>query len=160
MRKFIRENLFNSVFRKKQIREQRKKYEQVCKTLSKADEFDKALERCDSLLKMLAIHKDMWGSGFRNKNIGPDDCGMFRTKDILSMGPGEVFLGDIYGLWTFPIPEWENQKNAIYGANGFGINPGTTTYELILGQYRRHLQSNLRAIVGPEKEWLEDWNSQ
>lgn len=160
MRKFLRENLYNRVFRKQQLKEQRKKYEQVCKRLAKADEFDKALAKCDSLLKMLAIHKDMWGSGFQNKNIGPDDCGMFRTEDILQMKPEEVFLGDIYGLWTFAIPEWENNRNAIYGQNGFGVNPGTRTYELILQQYRHHLQSNLHAIIRPEREWLEDWNRQ
>ena len=53
----------------------------------------------------------------------------------------------------------ENNRNALYGANGFGINPGTRTYDLILQQYRQHLKSNLLAMVSREKQWLEDWNN-
>ena len=157
--KVLRENLFNRIFRKEKLLKQRKEYERVCKRLQKADEFKKALERCDSLLKMVAIHKDMWNSGFQNKNIGPDKYGYFRTKSIPDMKPDDVYLGDIYGLFTFPIPEWENNWNALYGANGFGINPGTRTYDLILQQYRQHLKSNLLAMVSREKQWLEDWNN-
>lgn len=157
--KVLRENLFNRIFRKEKLLKQRKEHERVCQRLQKADEFKKALERCDSLLKMIAIHKDMWNSGFQNKNIGPDECGYFRTKSIPDMKPDDVYLGDIYGLFTFPIPEWENNRNALYGANGFGINPGTRTYDLILQQYRQHLKSNLLAMVSREKQWLEDWNN-
>ena len=157
--KVLRENLFNRIFRKEKLLKQRKEYERVCKRLQKADEFKKVLERCDSLLKMVAIHKDMWNSGFQNKNIGPYEYGYFRTKSIPDMKPDDVYLGDIYGLFTFPIPEWENNRNALYGANGFGINPGTRTYDLILQQYRQHLKSNLLAMVSREKQWLEDWNN-
>lgn len=157
--KILRENLFNRVFRKRKLREQRAKYDRICNMLQQAEEFDKALQKCNSLVKMLAIHKNMWDSGFKNANIGPCKDGAFRTKDILTMTPDEVFLGNIYGLWTYPIPEWENQRNALYGVNAYGINPGTTVYNLILGQYRHLLRSNLEAIILPEKEWLETFKS-
>lgn len=156
--KFLRETLFNRIFHKAELKKQRLDYERVCKTLAQADEFSKALDKCDSLIKMMAIHKDMWGSNFRNSNIGPNDCGYFRCKDILTMKPEEVYLGAIYGLNTFTIPQWEDNRNALYGANGFGLNPGVRLYDLILQQYRDHLKSNLLAIVQPEKEWLEEWN--
>lgn len=32
--------------------------------------------------------------------ICPDKYGMFRTSNIATMSMDEVFLGDIYGLWT------------------------------------------------------------
>ena len=56
--KVLRENLFNRIFRKEKLLKQRKEYERVCQRLQKADEFKKALERCDSLLKMVAIQLD------------------------------------------------------------------------------------------------------
>lgn len=154
---FIKDNLFNRIFRKTQLEKQHNNYQKVCKDVEKADEFLKAVTRCNSLTQMVAIHKNIWGSGFRNKNIGPDECGMFRTNDILTMKPEEVFLGNIYGLWTFPIPEWDNNCNALFGANGFGINPGTRTYDLVLNQYRNLLQTNLMTIIQPEKDWLEQY---
>ena len=157
MTMFIKDNLFNRSFRKSQLEEQRTKYQKVSQEVEKADSFLRAVAKCDSLIQMVAIHKDIWGSGFRNKNIGPDEYGMFRTKDIPTMKPEEVFLGNIFGLWTFAIPEWENNRNALYGANGFGINPGTRTYDLVLNQYRNLLQSNLMAIIKPEKDWLEEY---
>lgn len=41
-----------------------------------------------------------------NPAICPDKYGMFRTSDISTMDPSEVFLGDIYGLWTHSLNYW------------------------------------------------------
>ena len=41
-----------------------------------------------------------------NSAICPDKYGMFRTKDISTMDPSEVFLGDIEGLWTHSLSYW------------------------------------------------------
>lgn len=38
--------------------------------------------------------------------ICPDKYGMFRTKQIATMDPSEVFLGDIEGLWTHTLTFW------------------------------------------------------
>lgn len=38
--------------------------------------------------------------------ICPDKYGMFRTKCIGTMSMDEVFLGDIYGLWTHTLTYW------------------------------------------------------
>lgn len=35
-----------------------------------------------------------------NPAICPDEHGMFRTSNIATMSMDDVFLGDIYGLWT------------------------------------------------------------
>lgn len=113
-----------------------------------AEFFLNILRDCTDLRQLLQIHKDMWRSGIRNGNIGPCDYGMFRTKDILDMKPEEVYLGDIYGLWTFSIPTWEQQKENKYGdgAVQWGISPDITLYEIVFNQYRRLLTSNLEAI--------------
>lgn len=41
-----------------------------------------------------------------NHAICPDKYGMFRTSNIATMSMDEVFLGDIYGLWTHSLPFW------------------------------------------------------
>lgn len=41
-----------------------------------------------------------------NHAICPDKYGMFRTSNIATMSTDEVFLGDIYGLWTHSLPFW------------------------------------------------------
>lgn len=38
--------------------------------------------------------------------ICPYKYGMFRTKQIATMDPSEVFLGDIEGLWTHSLSYW------------------------------------------------------
>lgn len=129
---FVKDNLYNRIFRRTRLEEQRTKYQNVCKDVEKADELLRAVSRSNSLMQLLTLHN-------------------------LTMKPEEVFLGNIYGLWTFPIPDWENNRNALYGANDLGINPGTRAYDLILCQYRNLLQSNLTAIIQPEKDWMEEY---
>ena len=41
-----------------------------------------------------------------NHAICPDKYGMFRTSNIATMSMDEVFLGDIYGLWTHSLSFW------------------------------------------------------
>lgn len=38
--------------------------------------------------------------------ICPDKYGMFRTSNIATMSMDEVFLGDVYGLWTHTLTFW------------------------------------------------------
>ena len=155
--KVLKANLWNRVFHKKKLQQQKKKYEELTSLVAKAEEFDRQIVNAKGLLPLLNIHKEMWTAGLQNSNIGPNEYGMFRTKDIATMKPEEVFLGNIYGLWTIPVTEWENQKNAIYGVNGFGINPGTTVYELVLYQYKDMLRSNLKVIAEEKKNRLEEY---
>lgn len=46
-----------------------------------------------------------------NHAICPDKYGMFRTSNIATMSMDEVFLGDIYGLWTHSFTYWLSSKN-------------------------------------------------
>lgn len=46
-----------------------------------------------------------------NSAICPDKYGMFRTSNIATMSTDEVFLGDIYGLWTHSLTYWLSSKN-------------------------------------------------
>lgn len=84
------------------------------------------------------IHKDAWGTGFQNENIGP--YGVFRTLDIPSMTPDQIYLGGIWGLVTKPVSFWEERKEDKYG---FGIDENLSLYEMIVDQYRKLLTSVL-----------------
>ena len=70
------------------------------------EHFIRRVSRCDNLLELFSLHRQIWDSGIRNANIGPNEFGMFRTEDISRMKPEEVFLGNIFGLSTLPLPQW------------------------------------------------------
>lgn len=139
-------NLWNRIFFKKEIRKNME--DAVLKhTLSKnGSRIINAVKKCDSLEELLSIHKEAWIVGFQNKNLGPCKYGMFRTENIPTMQPSEVFLGDIWGLFTRAIPFWEEHKSQTYGCNGFGIDPGTSLYSLVLDQYKEILRCNFTSI--------------
>lgn len=94
------------------------------------------LENAETLGELLALHKLMWALGLRNENLGPDRYGYFRTSNILSMSPDEVYLGNFNGYFTHPIPVWEE-----------GRAGNEEVYQDVLNQYRNHLISNLEAIA-------------
>lgn len=140
-------NLLNRTFFKEEIRKNMKDAE-LQLTLSKnGARIINTIEKCDSLEELLSIHKSAWTLGFQNKNLGPDKYGMFRTENIPTMQPSEVFLGGIWGLWTYAIPFWEERKSQpYYNYNGFGIDSKISIYSIILDQYKRLLISNIKDI--------------
>lgn len=52
------------------------------------------------------------------------------------MVPGEVYLGNIFGLNTHAIPYWEEHKEEKY-------NDFKTVYDIVLLQYKHLLRSNI-----------------
>lgn len=100
----------------------------------------------NTLISLMNIHKDAWRTGFQNKNIGPCPYGVFRTLDIPSITPDQIYLGGIWGLVTMPIPFWEERKDDKYGCNGFGLDPNTDLYTLILNQYKGLIASNVQSL--------------
>lgn len=123
-------NLLNRIFFKEEVRKNKEDAE-LQLTLSKnGARIINTIEKCDSLEELLSIHKSAWTLGFQNKNLGPDKYGMFRTENIPTMQPSEVFLGGIWGLWTY----------------AFGIDSKISIYSIILDQYKRLLISNIKDI--------------
>jgi hypothetical protein len=140
-------NIWNRLFHNTEIKENKKKMSIYVKQRESGQSFINAIKDCDSLITLMHIHKDAWGNGFQNKNIGPDIYGIFRTSDILTMIPDEVYLGGIYGLNTMTISFWEEHKNDKYGCNGFGIDANYSLYKIILDQYKNLLLSNIRYML-------------
>ena len=139
-------NLWNRLFHASELREQQKAYERLEIIIDANSSLVDALKCVTSLTDLIVIHKQAWGFGYQNENLGPCPHGMFRTNDIMEMKPEEVYLGGIWGLWTFNIPYWETHNSDTMGTNGFGVKPETRCYDLVKQQYFRLLDSNIRNI--------------
>ena len=144
--KVLKENFFNRIFRRKKLQKQRDEKVRLMSTIEQINLYIPKLQECQDLNEMLQLHKNMWRDGIKSRMIGPNEYGIFRCKDIEKMTPEDVYLGNVYGLWTKNIPEWYKTKNEPYGANVLGIESSTTLYQIVLHQYRSILISNIKMI--------------
>ena len=70
-------------------------------------------------------------------SVCPDKYGAFRTKDIATMSPNDVFLGGICGLFTYNITTWELYKKTDKEAYNIVLNQ---YYDLLKAGKSRMLQ--------------------
>lgn len=153
----IKNNWFNRTFHGKKVEEFQKVATKATALYALRNELIKRLTAINDLNELLAFHKEIWNLGYRNANIGPCSYGIFRTDKIEDMLPEEVYLGGIWGLFTKSIPFWEERRNDKYGYNGYGIEPDTSLYTMIVDQYRSHLRSNLNAIAVAAKKEIDKY---
>ena len=125
-------NWWNRIFHKKEIASNFSELAKVKSILAASDKLLYEIKNATTLEALLVWHKRAWRAGFQNENLCPDKYGMFRTNDINKMTIDEVFLGGIYGLWTFPISKWENIDEQ--------------SYAIVKSQYQNLLISNIIAI--------------
>ncbi len=156
----IKETLWNRIFHREEIKKQLEEKHRQQHIIDVAGDFIKSLKESKDLTTILRIHKNIWGSGLRNRNIGPNPYGMFRTKNIGEMKAEEVMLGNIFGLFTYSIAVWEKNDSAKqpFGANDYGIDPASSVYDVIVWQYRNHLISNIKAIRAKAEEFIKQYN--
>lgn len=150
----IKNNWFNRLFHATQVAECQKDATRVTALYARRNEFLTDLKSVNTLEGLLKFHKRIWREGYRNANIGPCSYGMFRTENIETMKPEQVFLGGIWGLTVKPIPFWEERKEDKYGYNGFGIPEDANLYSMIVSQYYKHLRSNLYAIISEARDLM------
>ena len=139
-------NFWNRLFFSSKIRDNKREMSLYTKQCNEGQRIIDALNKSNNLSTLMNIHKDAWETGFQNENIGPCPYGVFRTLDIPSMTPDQIYLGGIWGLVTKPIPFWEKRKEDKYGCNGFGIDENLSLYKMIVDQYKKLLSSNIRAM--------------
>ena len=147
-------NFWNRLFFSSKIRDNKREMSLYTKQCNEGQRVIDALNKSNNLSTLMNIHKDAWETGFQNENIGPCPYGIFRTSDIPTMTPDEVYLGGIWGLLTKPIPFWEEHKDEPYGCNGFGIDKNNSLYAMIVNQYKSLLLSNIKVIYhNAQKEY-------
>lgn len=139
-------NLFNRIFHKKELAELKKQALIYKKQLESGVQIIAAIHKCNSLTELVELHKLAWANEFKNENLAPQRYGMIRSNSIEELTLNQVFLGGIWGLNTYPIPFWEERKGHKYGCNGFGLDPNTDLYTLILNQYKGLIVSNVQAL--------------
>lgn len=145
--KILKDNLWNVLFHHKELRKQRSLYWESKALISNYPRIKKNIEDSVDLFQLLMMHKEAWVYGFRNDNLGPCEYGMFRTKSIPDMTSSEVYLGNINGLWTFTLKEWQNKR-------------GSEDYNLIVFQYKNLLLSNIKAIERDAQECVFQYEMQ
>lgn len=127
-----------------------------CVTYREGDVNSARVTGAQSLMGLISIHKELWAAGFQNENLGADSYGMFRTESIPTMKPEEVFLGNIWGLYTKNIPFWDKYKDEGKTGGGYPIYEYLTVYQIVLSQYKILLSSNVKAIEKNATEQLEE----
>lgn len=80
-------------------------------------------------------------------NTGRDKCGMNRTKTGEYVTDNNVFLGNIYGLWTFPIPEWGKDKDKAKGGWGFPGMGNLNAYDVVCRQATNFTSGHIDPMI-------------
>jgi hypothetical protein len=145
--KKVRNNLWNRLFHSKALKEYQEWKKTAKAIIGWNKQLNQDLTRAETLQDLIDIHKHAWEIGYKNLNISPCPWGMFRCKLISELTLDNLYLGDIWGLWTNIGRFWEEHKNETMSCNGFGIDPNKKVYDLIMQQYRKHLRSNINAIA-------------
>ena len=142
----LKENCWNRLFHKNKLKKQSEEYHKSKIMISLYKDLKDDLKKANNLCELMNVHKFAWKYGYRNNNLGPCRDGIFRTSNIASMTDEDVYLGNIYGLNTKNIRYWNKHIDDKYGINGFGLNPDIKLYDLILGQYKELLNSNISEL--------------
>lgn len=161
----VKNNLFNKIFNNKKINEcVRRKY--ACQRLIvlENDFIDRIgdvtpgsakVSGAQSLSELLSIHKEAWNRGFRNQDLGP--CEMFRTDNISTMQPHEVFLGVICDIAARSLPFFEGRRyDNVKVSEKCPEYDHLTEYQVVLKQYKTLLTDNIKAIANQAKKELDE----
>ena len=86
------------------------------------------LHKAKTLDDLLAVHKQVPQELFIPNHLGLGD--IVRCDRVENVSEDTIFLGNIYGLWTFPIREWKTSD--------------ATSQNMVYHQYKNLLYTNLR----------------
>ena len=85
------------------------------------------------------------------RNAGRNEYGWNRTKKGEMVTPDKVFLGNIFGLFTHPIPFWETGRNEPKDQwNGTMWQDhcnGMNSYDVVCRQARRFMDSHTQPMI-------------
>lgn len=152
-----RDNRINRWLFKSQVEKERSLYDKYRQMKQMYKGFYESVQVAKTLDSLLDVHKAAWSIGFQNRNLGPSSYGMFRCESIPTMTIDQVYLGDVWGLWTNTIRFWNQHADEKMYCNGFGIDPETKVYDLIMSQYRNILRRNLEAIKKQVDSYIEEY---
>lgn len=97
-------------------------------------QYDAVLEKLRTLQKHFA-------------NAGRDEYGWNRTKRGETVVADKVFLGNIYGLFTHPVPFWKQRKDEKKGGWGFSGMENLNAYDVVSEQARKFMSSHTSPMI-------------
>lgn len=143
-------NIWNRIFHTRNINKNVVDYKLQQSLVDNYENWLIKIDAANTLSECMILHKRIWYAGFQNKNLAPDEFGMFRTKDIDTMTINEVYLGGIYGLNTLTIAQWEEHDEDMY-------NSQHTCYSIILESYKKLLRLNILDIKEKASKLVEQY---
>jgi len=89
----------------------------------------------------------------RFRNAGRDEYGMNRTKKGEVVTTNKVFLGNIYGLFTLPISDWDkckHERKGLWKGGNWDGHPDVenrNAYDVVSMQAQRFMRSHVSPMV-------------
>ena len=87
------------------------------------------------------------------RNAGRDSYGWNRANKGESVTDDKVFLGNIFGLWTFPVSEWKKSKNEMKGTFAYPGMKHLNAYDVVSDQAWQFMRSHVQPMCDCI-EWL------
>lgn len=81
------------------------------------------------------------------ENAGRCEYGWNRTKRGETVVADQVFLGNIYGLFTHPVPFWQQRKDEKKGGWGFSGMDNLNAYDVVSQQARQFMTSHTSPMI-------------
>lgn len=81
------------------------------------------------------IIREFYEYASKSPSICPDQYGVFRVEDLKDLDKSNIFLGNIYGLWTLSLKEFESKADL-------------EELKIVTNQYYLLLKSGLYQILG------------
>lgn len=120
-------------------KELRHSYDKISQKLALLKDFEGDLTALQNKLDfsaLILLHKDMFYRHCLPAKCGADEYGMYRVKSIADLDKTNIYLGDINGLFTHTISEWQSI-----------CKEGSVELNEVYNQYWWQLLSNVRADI-------------
>lgn len=142
-----RNNWFNRLFFAQEVKNNKKHLKHLEKLYHLAEEMRQMIRETSTLAETIHAHQCIYKNGYCNDQTSPCEWGMFRCDSIENLNMNNLYLGNIYGLFTKPGCYWENHKEDTYGVDSYGIKADTLLYNIVLNQYKNVLINAVSEIA-------------
>lgn len=87
----------------------KKIYAKLSEDLKIVNSFTEKLKDANTLNDLFILNKLIINHLYKYipPSLFPDKFGVFRTDDLKHLSKDEIFLGDVYGIWTKTLKEFE-----------------------------------------------------
>lgn len=144
-------NIWNKIFHRKDLNKNVENLIKAKRIYNNSEDWLYQVGQANTLSELMILHKRLWREGYQNRNLCPDQYGMFRTEDINTMTIDQVYIGsESYEINTFTIEWWEHHTDVPY-------NDKVTCYDIIFNIYKNLLISNIKELSSIARLNIEEF---